>query len=141
MRKLHLLLILFTLALTSCSDETTVFEDPDKSDIRMETSETLLENSVLFDKAGVLDIYDEENIAGKSYMAGKNDLAGDYPLTLVAQIDVPSFDGGNNLTASHVDVSGSHAYVSYNTPDTGYVGGIDVINAAPWGGRPTAGGS
>ncbi len=130
MRKLPLLLILFALVVTSCSDETTVFEDPDKSDIRMETSETLLENSVLFDKAGVLDIYDEENIAGKSYLSGKNDLAGDYPLTLVAQIDVPSFDGGTNLTASHVDVSGSYAYVSYNTPDAGYVGGIDVINVS-----------
>ncbi|MFD0797569.1 hypothetical protein ACFQZJ_08865 [Maribacter chungangensis] len=139
MKKLPLSIILFALALSSCSDETTVFENPDKSDIRMETNETLLENSVLFDKAGVLDIYDEENIAGKSYLSGKNDLAGDYPLTLVAQIDVPSFSGGANLTASHVDVSGSYAYVSYNTADAGYVGGIDVINVSdPTNPRVTA---
>jgi len=130
MRKLPLFIILFVLVFTSCSDETTVFEDAGKSDLRMETNETLLENSVVFEKAGVLDIYDEENIAGKSYLTGKNDVAGDYPLTLVAQIDVPSFNGGNSLTASHVDVSGAYAYVSYNTADAGYVGGIDVINVS-----------
>lgn len=130
MKKLSLSLLLFALTLTSCSDETTVFENPDENDIRMETNETLLVNSVLYDNAGVLDIYDEENITGKSYLSGKNDVAGDYPLTLVAQIDVPTFSGGANLTASHVDVSGSYAYVSYNTADAGYVGGIDVINVS-----------
>ncbi|WP_245603191.1 hypothetical protein [Maribacter antarcticus] len=96
----------------------------------METNETLLENSVVFDKAGVLAIYDEENIAGKSYLTCKNDLAGDHPLALVAQIDVPSFNGGNSLTDPHVDVYRVHAYVCYNTAEAGYVGGIDVINVS-----------
>ena len=130
MKKLPLSIVLVVFAFTSCSDETTVFEDSTEGDIRMETDQTLLESSVLFDKAGVLDIYDQENLAGKSYLSAKNDVAGDYPLTLVAQIDVPSFNGGNNLTASHVDVSGNYAYVSYNTADVGYVGGIDVINVS-----------
>ena len=130
MKKLPLSIVLVVFAFTSCSDETTVFEDSTEGDIRMETDQTLLESSVLFDKAGVLDIYDQENLAGKSYLSAKNDVAGDYPLTLVAQIDVPSFNGGNNLTASHVDVSGNYAYVSYNTADAGYVGGIDVINVS-----------
>ena len=130
MKKLPLSIVLVVFAFTSCSDETTVFEDSTEGDIRMETDQILLESSVLFDKAGVLDIYDQENLAGKSYLSAKNDVAGDYPLTLVAQIDVPSFNGGNNLTASHVDVSGNYAYVSYNTADAGYVGGIDVINVS-----------
>jgi len=130
MKKLPLSIVLVAFAFTSCSDETTVFEDSTEGDIRMETDQILLESSVLFDKAGVLDIYDQENLAGKSYLSAKNDVAGDYPLTLVAQIDVPSFNGGNNLTASHVDVSGNYAYVSYNTADVGYVGGIDVINVS-----------
>lgn len=128
MKKLSLLIVLFTLVFNSCSDETTVFEEPTEGDLRMETNQVLLENSVLFDNAGVLDIYDEENIAGKSYLTAKDEIAGDYPLTLVAQIEVPSFSGGNSLTSSHVDVSGNYAYVSYNTADAGYVGGIDVIN-------------
>ncbi len=127
MKKTTTLLTIFILVLTSCSDETTVFEES-KEDLRLETDETLLENSVLYDKAGVLDIFDEENISGKGYLTSKNDLAGDYPLTLVAQIDVPSFSGGRSLTASHVDVSGSYAYVSYNTAAEVYVGGIDIIN-------------
>jgi hypothetical protein len=33
----------------------------------METNETHLKKSLVFDKARILDIYDEENIEGKSY--------------------------------------------------------------------------
>lgn len=124
-------MILTSVALTtlfSCSDETTVFEEPSKTDLRLETNETLLENSILYDKAGVLDIFDEATVTGKKSLTAKNDIAGDYPLTLVAQINVPSFSGGQNLTASHVDVDGDYAYVSYNTVEDGYVGGVDIIN-------------
>jgi hypothetical protein len=114
------------LALVSCSDETTIFENT-KDSVALETDEGVLQGSILYDKAGVLDILDEATLSGKS-LSSKNGMAGDYPLTLVAQVDVPSFSGGRNLTASHVDISGDYAYVSYNTVDDGYVGGVDIIN-------------
>lgn len=91
----------------------------------METSTAVLENSVNYDESGVLDIYEEnEGGAQARYL---DDQAGDYPLTLVAQINPPSFSGANNLTASHVDVVGDYAYVSYNTANEVYAGGIDII--------------
>lgn len=116
--------------IVSCSDETTVYNENPQENLRVETNETILDNSVVYDKAGVLDILDEATVTGKSALSAKNEPAGDYPLTLVAQVDVPSFAGGENLTASHVDVSGDYAYVSYNTVAEGYVGGVDIINVS-----------
>ncbi len=127
MKKFPFLVMACLTLIGACSDETTVFEESNQ-DLKMETDEALLIKSVSYDKSGVLDIFDEQNLSGKSYFSSKNDLAGDFPLTLVAQIDVPTFNGGQNLTASHVDVSGDYAYVSYNTVEDGYVGGIDIIN-------------
>ena len=111
----------------SCSDETTTFSDP-QDNLRLETSEQILENSIVYDYSGVLDITEEDVISGKSASSGKVDEAGDYPLTLVAQINPPSFSGGENLTATHVHVDGDYAYVSYNTALDGYAGAVDIIN-------------
>ncbi|MFX0556894.1 hypothetical protein ACOCEA_08850 [Maribacter sp. CXY002] len=124
--------VLTLLAFTfSCSDETTVYEEPNNTEnLRVETNETLLENSILYDQAGVLDILDVATVTGKSNASGKAEQAGDYPLTLVAQVDVPSYQGGENLTASHVDIDGDYAYVSYNTVEDGYVGAVDIINVS-----------
>lgn len=127
MKKVNLLLwsvILFTI---SCSDETTVFSDP-QDEIQLEKSDLVLKNSVVYAASGVLDIAEEDVISGKSFSSGKADEAGDYPLTLVAQINPPSFSGGENLTATHVHLDGDYAYVSYNTAEESYVGAIDIIN-------------
>jgi hypothetical protein len=127
MKKVYLLLWSITLFTVSCSDETTVFSDP-QDEIQLEKSDLILKNSVVYDYAGVLDIAEEDIISGKSASSGKINEAGDYPLTLVAQINPPSFSGGENLTATHVHVDGDYAYVSYNTAQDGYVGAIDIIN-------------
>ena len=122
------LLCAAALALTvSCSDQTTVFSDP-QDNIKLESSRQTLENSVVYDFAGVLEITEENSISGKFSNKSMVDLAGDYPLTLVAQINPPSYGGGENLTASHVHVDGNYAYVSYNTVEEGYAGGIDIID-------------
>jgi hypothetical protein len=125
MRKLLVFLAIGSFAL-SCSDETTIFENT-ANNVALETNDGVLAGSILFENAGVLDILEEATISGKSSSA-RNDRAGDHPLTLVAQVAVPSFSGGTNLTASHVDISGDYAYVSYNTADESYVGGVDIIN-------------
>ncbi|MGB5554259.1 MAG: hypothetical protein WBM83_06335 [Flavobacteriaceae bacterium] len=115
--------------MASCTDETTVFSDP-QDDLILENSLSVMQNSVIFDKSGVLDIYEEDGTTGKFSLTAKAEQAGDYPLTLVAQVSPPSFSGGQNLTASHVFIEGEYAYVSYNTVEDGYVGGIDIINVS-----------
>ncbi len=128
MRKTIPYLAASLLLVLSCSDETTIFEDQQDA-VSLETNETVLKNSVSLDEAGVLDIFSEEQLSGKlSRFADEQ--AGDYPLTLVAQIAPPKFSGGDNLTASHVHVDGNYAYVGYNTVGEPYVGGIDIVYVA-----------
>ena len=129
MRKISLATIVALFLAVSCSDETTVYSDP-QSDVITEDNQSALAGSILYDDAGVLEIIEEATISGK-YSKNFNDQpAGDYPLTLVAQVAAPSRSGVENLTASHVHVEDDYAYVSYNTIEDGYAGGIDVINVS-----------
>lgn len=126
MKKISLMVTAILLFAVSCSDETTVFESPEDS-IGLENDNSVLVNSIMYDNSGVLDILEEASITGKSSKSA-NDEAGDYPLTLVAQIDPPSFAGGENLTATDVFIDGDYAYVSYNTAGLDYKGGLDIVN-------------
>ncbi|MEX0272742.1 MAG: hypothetical protein AB3N16_00010 [Flavobacteriaceae bacterium] len=120
MRLKYIPLVLATV-LFSCSDETTVYNE-ESSEIALESNITILENSVDLDDAGVIDFYEpgEES--------GKNGASLEYALSLVARIAPPSYRGNNNLTATHVDLDGNYAYVSYNTVEATYAGAIDVVN-------------
>ncbi len=110
----------------SCSDETTVYSDA-SDDISMEGNEAVIKSSILYDDAGVLVISNEDQLSGKTAKGGDEEQAGDYPLTLIARVDAPSYSGAQNLGASHVHVDGDYAYVSYNTVEDGYAGAIDVV--------------
>jgi len=130
MKKVSVFLLAALFLIASCSDETTVFVEPE-SNLALETNEQLLTNSVVFDNSGVLDIIDPNGPASGTIARGvaNEELAGDFPLTVVAQITPPSFSGGGeNLTASHVNIDGDFAYVSYNTVNEVYAGGIDIID-------------
>ncbi|OWW25887.1 hypothetical protein B4Q04_09865 [Zobellia sp. OII3] len=128
MKKLSLVALAASTIILSCSDETTVFKDTE-DDISIEAEASVLENSILFDDAGVLEIKKTDGSTGKTSKTIE-EMAGDYPLTLVARVDPPSYTGGDNLTASHIDVDGNYAYVSYNTVEDGYAGGIDIIDVS-----------
>jgi hypothetical protein len=127
MRRIVLLPLFALTFLISCSDSTTVFENGE-DDIQLETSTAVMDNSINYDDSGVLDIYEETQSGQQARF--QEEQAGDYPLTLVAQVTPPTFNGGENLTASHVDIVGDYAYVSYNTIDADYVGAIDIIYVA-----------
>ncbi|CAM4339728.1 LVIVD repeat-containing protein [Zobellia nedashkovskayae] len=128
MKRLSLAAFAAVVFATSCSDETTVFSDTEDN-ISIEAQKSVLDNSILFDDAGVLVINLTDGTSGKTSKTGE-EMAGDYPLTLIARVDPPSFSGGENLTASHVDVDGDYAYVSYNTVEDGYAGGVDIIDVS-----------
>jgi len=128
MKKVSLILLVALGFTISCSDETTVYSDP-QDDLSLEENEAVLDNSIMYDDAGVLDIIGEDQISGKSSKSNFDEQAGDYPLTLVAQVDPPKFrNGGERLTASHVHVVDNYAYVSYNTVEDGYAGALDIVN-------------
>lgn len=125
MKKVSLMAIA-AIFIISCSDETTVYSNA-SDDISMEGNEAVLESSILYDDAGVLVISSEDQISGKTAKGGDEEQAGDYPLTLIARVDAPSYSGAQNLGASHVHVDGDYAYVSYNTVEDGYAGAIDIV--------------
>ena len=126
MTRISPILVFLLVLISSCSDETTVFENPE-NDLSLENNQSFLDASISFEKSGVLDINDTDKITGKMSKEGDS-LAGDYPLSLVAQIVPPTFSGGENLSATHVYISDDIAYVSYNTIDEAYVGAIDAID-------------
>ncbi len=129
-KRLPLVIIAMLALVTSCSDETIVFKDKLSDEISSESNQQVLLNSVNYENAGVLEFYEENEITGKIAKSNNDDLAGDYPLTLVAQIDPPFFSGAQNLTASHVDVDGNYAYVAYNTVEDGFAGAMDIIDVS-----------
>ena len=126
MKRVSLLLAFALIFISSCSDETTVFEDSN-NDLSLQDNQDFLNESISYENAGVLDISNNDGLSGKTGKAG-DELAGNYPLSLIAQIMPPSFTGGENLTATHVNIVDDIAYVSYNTVNSDYVGAIDVIN-------------
>ncbi|MGI9547405.1 MAG: hypothetical protein ACR2MM_09230 [Flavobacteriaceae bacterium] len=128
-KKVPLVALAAFLAFLSCKDETTVYIDDLQEDVVLETSETKLQSSVSFDQSGVLEIFEDDNLANRA-LRSADDPAGDYPLTLVAQVKPPTYSGKSELTASHVDIEGNYAYVSYNSVGEEYFGGIDIINIA-----------
>ena len=85
----------------SCSDETTVFQDELQDDVFLENSEAKLVSSISYDKSGVLDIFEEEQLTNKSFGTAKAEQAGDYPLTLVAQVKSPTYQGRDNEQQYH----------------------------------------
>jgi len=88
MKSIALPCLFFFLLLISCSDTTTIFENGD-DDIQLETSISILDGSINYESSGVLDIYEDPNTTDKSSFSEEQ--AGDYPLTMVAQISPPSF--------------------------------------------------
>lgn len=125
MRKRILPLVVFTMVCIACSDETIIYEDP--SDVLiLEENPLVLENSVSFDESGVLDIFQDNALKASSKSNGID--ANEYPLTLVANISAPSYDGATELAATHIDMHDNYLYVSYNTAGEVYAGGVDVVD-------------
>jgi hypothetical protein len=127
------ILSIFLLAIvvvTSCSDETTIFIDEQQSNIYEENDPVNLAGSVNFDNAGVIDITIDDNYAGKRMSKAIDEPAGNYPLTMIAQVNSPTFGSITSLTAAHVFVENDYAYVAYNTAGEEYSGAIDIINVS-----------
>lgn len=125
MKKRILLLAVFAVVLNSCTDETIIYEDPNESLI-LEGNQSILSNSVNFDESGVLDIFQDDALKASSKSNGID--ADQYPLTLVANISVPSYQQATELAATHIDMDGDYLYVSYNTAGDVYAGGVDVVD-------------
>ena len=127
-KRAYLLLGAIVMVLASCSDETIVYQDQLTDSITVENDEAVLQQNVSLLTAGAIDIFasGSPNLS-LSKFNDKDEPAGDYPLTQVAHILPPVFQG-NLLTSTHVHVASDYAFVSYNTAGETYLGAVDVIN-------------
>lgn len=126
MRKITFYTTLSILFFASCSDETTIYQEQLNDNLSIENNSAKLDASISFKNAGLIDIITEDGIVGKSSKAGN--LAFEYPLTLVAQVDIPNASSSQGLTATHVAVDDDYVYASYNTVGETHSGAVDAIN-------------
>lgn len=128
MRKIYLVIFSAIVFVTSCSDETTFFDQQSLGrELVLEESNSVLSNGISNGSNGILEIYFEHEISSKN---GSMSLGAtsDFHLNLVGQVSSPNFEGSSNLTATHVDYQDEFAYVSYNTIGETFAGAVDVID-------------
>jgi len=114
-------LALFATVIGCQSDDTNgVNPNGDADKVILNSDINSLNQRISYSNSGVLDLVNGE---GKMAAAAAND----FPLALVAEVNPPSYNG-KTLKATHVDINGVYAYVSYNTEGDTYLGAIDVIN-------------
>ncbi|MEB2776207.1 hypothetical protein SYJ56_12865 [Algoriphagus sp. D3-2-R+10] len=119
MKKHYLLGLAFILALYSCNDSSDPISD---GPIIVNSDSEMLSARVKMDNAGVIGLIDPNAPAGRI-----QEEATDLPLVLVSQVDAPEFDG-KKLRATHVDIDGNYAFVSYNTEGDTYLGAVDIFD-------------
>ena len=117
-------LLLTLLIWAGCSDETVVYQDGLKTDLYVETNAASLKAAISYEKSGVLKLVSP----GIVVPDGMAPMAGDYPLTLVATVNPPSFPGEEPLSATHAALDGNYVFVGYNKAGDVYQGAIDVVD-------------
>lgn len=94
------------LTVVSCRNDDGEMQNGQEEGLILNSDAKTLSKRILFDNAGVLDM--------KPSSGGKTNVAGNFPLVLVAEVAPPSYNG-KTLRATHIALEGNYAYVSYNT--------------------------
>ncbi len=121
--KKHLLLgITLVIALYSCTNET----DPILQDsILINNDSELLSQRMSREGSGVIGITAPSLASGR--ISEDEIPASELPLILISQVAAPVSDG-KTLKATHVDIDGNYAFVSYNTEGPTYLGAIEIFD-------------
>lgn len=133
-KSLALVFLMGALSLTGCSDDDYLDENQDQviENFNINDNPSDLEGAVSLEGAGVLSI-NSLNLTGKSQSTKENENPDETPqiadiaLEQIALIESPVVNG-ITLRASHVDVEGDYAYISYIKEGDEYLGGIDIVN-------------
>ena len=121
--KKHLLLgITIAIAIFSCNNET----DPILQDsILISNDSDLLNQRISKDGSGVIGIIDPSLSFGR--ISEDEIPASELPLILVSKVAAPESDG-KTLKATHVDIDGNYAFVSYNSEGPTYLGALEIFD-------------
>jgi len=122
MRKV-ILLSLFSTILFACNPEEKIPRtDPN---VLIITDEGVLNKRFSMEGTGVVEILPSAIESGR--LLEGEEQAGKIPLMKVSQVYPPTFDS-QTLTATHVDIFGNYAFVSYNVAGPVFLGAIEVFD-------------
>lgn len=122
MRKL-LFLSIVVAGLVSCQpDKDGPVADPT---VLINADSEVLNERFSLEGTGVVGIISSDVINGR--IKADEEPAGKVPLMMVSQVDPPKYNG-KELKATHVDISGNFAFVSYNTEGSEFLGGIEIFD-------------
>ncbi|MEO2063632.1 MAG: hypothetical protein ABGW97_11670 [Christiangramia sp.] len=121
-RKVLQLGLLTGLLFTSCQKDESSETDFQEQQFKTNTSEEELQQAIKFDETGVIGVSSPD----------LNRDASDVALFAIEQIGYLEAPVINNtaLHATHVDVRGDFAYVSYNKEGATYMGAIDIVDVS-----------
>lgn len=124
MKKHHLLSFIVAITIFSCNDSSDPIGDGPiiAKHITINTDSQTLSTRVNRDNTGVKALIDPDLPTGRLL-----EVASNLPIILVSQVEAPVFEG-NTLKATHVDIDGNYAYVSYNTEGDQYLGAVDIFD-------------
>ncbi|MCH7410153.1 hypothetical protein MM239_12160 [Belliella sp. DSM 111904] len=122
MRKICSLILLLVVAF-ACDNSR---ENPiDRNNIILSTDSDQLSARINRSNAGVVQIVNPAFASGR---VSEDEIpSGKIPMALVAQADAPSYSG-KSLRATHVDINGDYAYVSYNKEGADFLGAIEIYD-------------
>ncbi|RYZ62279.1 MAG: hypothetical protein EOO14_02745 [Chitinophagaceae bacterium] len=122
MRKIALLAFATAALLFGCKkDDLSKSKDPQ---LIISSDAAQLSQRLQLASAGVIGM--NTNIAG---IQNTGTEGSQYLMELLGSVQAPVY-GSRTLKATHVEIDGSYAYVSYNTEGETYLGGIDIFNIA-----------
>ncbi|PZX54640.1 hypothetical protein LV84_02793 [Algoriphagus ratkowskyi] len=124
MKNYYLLALVLVFTFYSCNDSSeSIIDGPIlESYIVVNSDSESLTSRVKLDNSGVIGLIDPDIPSGRLL-----EVASNIPLIMVSQVDAPEFEG-KKLQATHVDIDGKYAYVSYNTAGDTYLGAVDIFD-------------
>ncbi|CAL68367.1 hypothetical protein [Christiangramia forsetii] len=115
--------LLSALFLISCqTEETTSETQPQQSHFNVATDASELQTAINFNETGVIGI---ERIN----TTRNQESEWIFGIEQIASLEPPKLNG-EELRATHVDVKGNYAYVSYNKEGSIYLGAIDIVDVS-----------
>ncbi|GAB4107703.1 hypothetical protein GCM10028791_01490 [Echinicola sediminis] len=124
--KLLYFILVSSVVFFACNREDAVPSNGNNQ-IVLNTDEASLNTRLSRENTGVVGITSEATAAIGGRISEEEEVAGNLPLELIAQVEAPVVDG-NTLQATHVDIDGDYAYVTYNTIGEQYLGAVDIFD-------------
>ncbi|MBZ4035040.1 hypothetical protein K6T82_09700 [Flavobacterium sp. 17A] len=124
-KNVYLFSFLALSLLIGCDDKNDSNDNQSLNNITINSDQTALNQRLDLTNSGVISI---ENVSATGKTTETTNTT--FPLVQIAEVKPPVDANGRTLQASHVNVKGNYAYVSYITRGDVYSGAIDVIDVS-----------